>query len=164
MALNNPSNLKLGQLGHIAGGNANSTSATSLASTCRGSAASTSMWGDFKIGSVTVTSTLVFGGDGDDKTQFGIRFKGEVGDYMDATNGDQLVEVGELTTGIDPDGDARNIEASESGSGSKYQDRIANRSANASDYEGYYNTTHGTATFSFQQTFTQKDKIRANAT
>ena len=29
VALNNPSNLKLGQLGHIAGGNANNTSATS---------------------------------------------------------------------------------------------------------------------------------------
>ena len=161
MALNNPSNLKLGQLGHIAGGNANSTS---LASTCRGSSASTAMWGDFKIGSVIVTSTLVFGGDGDDKTQFGIRFKGDVGDYMDATNGNELVLEALLITGIDPNGDARNIEASESGAGSKYQDRIANRSANASDYEGYYNTTHGTVTFAFQQTFTQKDKLRASAT
>ena len=50
MALNSPTNLKLGQLGHIAGGNGNSTSATSLGATCRGSAASTSMWGDFKCG------------------------------------------------------------------------------------------------------------------
>ena len=64
VALNNPSNLKLGQLGHIAGGNANNTSATSLASTCRGSASSTSMWGDFKIGTVTISSTKTAGGRG----------------------------------------------------------------------------------------------------
>ena len=162
VALNSPSNLKLGQLGHIAGGNANSTSATSLASTCRGSAAATAMWNDFKIGSVTVTETLVFGGDGDDKTQFGIRFKGDVGDYMGATNGNELIEVNGLTTGIDPDDDARNIEATEIGNGSLYS-RIQDRLTNRIDYEGYYNTTHGTAVFMFQDLFQESDKKRAAA-
>ena len=101
VALNNPSNLKLGQLGHIAGGNANNTSATSLASTCRGSASSTSMWGDFKIGTVTISSTKTAGGTGQDKGTFGMRFKGDVGDYMDATRGNQLVLEGQLTTAMD---------------------------------------------------------------
>ena len=164
MALNSPSNLKLGQLGHIAGGNANSTSQTSLASTCRGSAASTAMWGDFKIGGVTVATTHVSGPSGNNKGTFGIRFKGDVGDYMGATSGNELVNEGQLTDEIDPNDYASNVEASESSPGSKYQDRIANRSTNSSDYEGSFSLSQGTVTISFQQSFTQKDKFRANAT
>ena len=163
VALNNPTNLKLGVLGHIAGGNANTTSATSLGATCRGSTGTeTSMWDDFKIGSVSVSSTYVCGSTGSDKTQFGIRFKGDVGDYMDADSGNELVLEGELITGIDSNGHQRNVEATETGSGSLYS-RIQDRLTNRVDYEGYYNTTHGDAVFMFQDLFQESDKKRASA-
>ena len=166
MALNSPSNLKLGQLGHIAGGNANITSQTSLASTCRGSAASTRMWADFKIGGVTVTNTKVSGNVdySGSKGEFGMRFKGDVGEYMGATGGNELVDEGQLTTGIDADDYMADIEAIEGGVvGGLYQSRIADRSTNASDYEGYFNRTHGDAVIAFNQPHTAKDKLRATA-
>ena len=165
MALNSPSNLKLGHLGHIAGGNANSTSQTSLASTCRGSAASTRMWADFKIGGVTVTNTKVSGNVdySGSKGEFGMRFKGDVGEYMGATGGNQLIEENLLTQYIDSNDYASNVEATEASPGSFYQDRIANRSTNSSDYEGNFDRTHGDVIINFQSSFTEKDKLRANA-
>ena len=164
MALNTPSNLKLGQLGHIAGGNANSTSQTSLASTCRDAASSTSMRNDFRIGGVSVTNTFVSGSVGISKGEFGIRFKGDVGEYMGATGGNELVDEGQLTTGIDADDYMADIEAIEGGVvGSLYQSRIANRSTNSSDYEGYFNRTHGDVIINFNQPHTAKDKLRASA-
>ena len=157
-------NLKLGQLGHIAGGNANNTTQTSLASTCRGAASSTSMRNDFRIGSVSVTTTKVSGDVGESKGEFGIRFKGDVGEYMGATSGNELIEEGQLTTGIDSDNWMADIEAVEGGVvGSKYQDRIANNSTNSSDYEGYFNRTHGDVIINFNQPHTSKDKLRASA-
>ena len=163
VALNSPSNLKLGVLGHIAGGNANTTSATSLGGTCRGSTGTeTSMWDDFKIGEVSIASTYVSGGSGSDKTQFGMRFKGDVGEYMGATSGDELVLEGELITGIDANGHVRIVEASENGNGSLYS-RIQDRLLNINDYEGYYNTTHGDASFWFQSIYQEQDKKRATA-
>jgi len=163
VALNNPSNLKLGQLGHIAGGNANNTSATSLASTCRGSASSTAMWGDFKIGGVTISTVKTAGGTGASQGTFGMRFKGDVGDYMDATGGNQLVEESQLTTGINSTLWDGYIEASEGSAGSLYQTRIANRSTNSSDYEGNFNRTHGDVTIAFSSTYSSYDKKRAFA-
>ena len=158
-------NLKLGQLGHIAGGNANITTQTSLAVTCRGASSTTKMRDDFRIGGVSVTNTFVSGDVGISKGEFGIRFKGDVGEYMGATGGNELVEEGQLTTGIDANNWMADIEAVEGGVvGSLYQDRIANRSTNSSDYEGSFSLSQGTVTISFQQSFTQKDKFRANAT
>ena len=163
VALNSPSNLKLGVLGHIAGGNANTTSATSLGGTCRGSTGTeTSMWDDFKVGTVSVASTYVSGSTGSDKTQFGITFKGDVGEYMGATGGSQTVLEGELITGIDPNGHERIVEASETGTGSLYS-RIQDRLANRPDYEGYYNTTHGTAAFMYQHDYQASDKLDVQA-
>ena len=164
VALNNPSNLKLGQLGHIAGGNANNTSATSLASTCRGSASSTSMWGDFKIGTVTISSTKTAGGTGQDKGTFGMRFKGDVGDYMDATSGNQLVQEGQLTTAMNDSDWTGYIEASESNAGGLYQTRIADRSTNAADYEGDFDKHHlTTIVIGFSNMYSSYDKKHAEA-
>ena len=164
MALSTMANLKLGQLGHIAGGNANITTQTSLAVTCRGASSTTKMRDDFRIGGVSVTNTFVSGDVGISKGEFGIRFKGDVGEYMGATGGNELVEEGQLTTGIDANNWMADIEAVEGGVvGSLYQDRIANRSTNSSDYEGYFNRTHGDVIINFNQPHTAKDKLRASA-
>jgi len=156
-------NLKLGQLGHIAGGNGNNTSQTSLAATCRGSASSTSMRDSFRIGTVGVSTTKIGSTYGDSKGQFGIRFKGDVGAYMGADSGDELVQDGALTTSMDESNGQWFVEASETSAGSLYQSRIANRSTNVDDYEGYFNRTHGDIVIGFQSPYTEKDKKQASA-
>ena len=116
----------------------------------------------FEIGTVSVASTYVSGSTGSDKTQFGITFKGDVGEYMGATGGSQTVLENELITGIDPNGHERIVEASETGTGSLYS-RIQDRLANRPDYEGHYNTTHGTAFFMYQHDYQESDKLNVSA-
>ena len=123
------------------------------------------MWDDFKIGTITVATTYLSGATDPygSKTEFGIRFKGDVGDYMDADGGNELVLEGGLITGIDSSDHMRIVESSENGDGALYVSRIQDRIANQPDYEGYYNTTHGDAQFLFQQIYQQGDKLRASA-
>lgn len=163
MALNNMANLKLGQLGHIAGSNANNTSATSLASTCRGSSSSTSMRDSFRIGGTSVSTTQTSSGSGDSKGEFGVRVKGDVGEYMGASGGNELIEENGLTTSMNSTTGIWSVEVNESGSGSLYQSRIANNNNNVDDYEGYFNRTHGDIVIGFASPFTEKDKKRASA-
>ena len=156
MALNSPSNLKLGQLGHIAGGNANSTSATSLGATCRGSSASTAMWGDFKIGSVGfVNLSGLFNGEA--KGYFRCRVRNDVGEYMGGGQSGETVSDFKVSI----NGDNTYIyEIQETNDGSLYESRIAQRSTNSVDYNGEFDLTHGSAGFAITNPYTDKDKIR----
>ena len=157
MALNSPSNLKLGQLGHIAGGNGDSTSQTSLAATCRGSASATSMWADFTIG--TTTFTNVSGAfDGLARGYFKCTIRNDVGEYMGAGQSGETVSDS-LKTAVNGD-NTYVYEVVETNDGSLYESRIAQRSTNSADYNGEWELTHGAAGFGITNPFTDKDKIR----
>jgi|TARA_R110000744_G_scaffold204727_1_gene323545 hypothetical protein len=157
VALNSPSNLKLGQLGHIAGGNGNSTSATSLGATCRGSAASTSMWGDFKIGSTAIISDSG-NYNGEARIYWKIKVKGDVGEYEGSGQSGAFVEDS-LRTGVNPS-ETYILHINETNDGSLYESRIAQRATNADDYEGGYTFETGSGSFAESNPYTDKDKIR----
>ena len=142
MALNSPSNLKLGQLGHISGGNGDSTSQTSLAATCRASASATSMWADFRIG--TTTFTNVSGAfDGAAKGYFKCKIRNDVGEYM---GGGQSGEDVSDSLKVSVNGDNTYVyEVVETNDGSLYESRIAQRSTNSVDYNGEWELTQGAA-------------------
>ena len=157
MALNSPSNLKLGQLGHIAGGNGDSTSQTSLAATCRGSASSTSMWADFRIGSTTFTNlTGTFNGAA--KGYFKCKVRNDVGEYMGGGQSGEYVSDS-LKVSINGN-NMYTYEIQETNDGSLYESRIAQRSTNNVDYNGEFELTHGSAGFGISNPYTDKDKIK----
>ena len=162
MALNSPSNLKLGQLGHIAGGNGNSTSATSLGATCRGSAASTSMWGDFKIGSTAIISDSG-NYNGEARIYWKIKVKGDVGEYQGAGQSGVFVEDS-LRSSVNPS-NIYVLHINETNDGSLYESRIAQRATNDDDYEGDYTFQQGSGSFGKSNAaFTDKDKIKFTGT
>ena len=163
MALNTPSNLKLGQLGHIAGGNANSTSQTSLASTCRGSASGTSMWATFRIGStaVLVNRTGVNGLQG--KGNFNIRVRNDVGEYMGGTSSGEWINsdvINDINDNTDSSDTYYMVHVEETLDGPLYEEKIAQRSTNAADYESAYVPIQGSAGFAIIQQTTDKDKFK----
>tara|TARA_R100001480_G_scaffold108552_1_gene110264 strand:- start:48 stop:533 length:486 start_codon:yes stop_codon:yes gene_type:complete len=157
VALNDMTNLKLGQLGHIAGGNANNTTQTSLASTCRGSSSATSMRGDFRIGSTTFTNDSgVF--DGEAKGYFKCKVRNDVGEYMGGGQSGEDVSDS-LKVGIN-DSNTYIFHIEETNDGSLYESRIAQRSTNAVDYNGEFELTHGSAGFAISNPYADTDKIR----
>lgn len=166
MPLGTPSNLSLGRLGHIAGGNAGTTNQTSLAATCRGANSQTSMWADFKIGSISFNEVSFMEGTGTWEYAsliLSIPNTGDVGAYMGSSSGGSDYYVSKTyntSSDILHAGDDWTIEISETGAGSLYVSRIQNRSTNASDYvfskEHISGTNH---TFSPSQISTQKDKF-----
>ena len=157
MALNDMTNLKLGQLGHIAGGNADNTTQTSLAATCRGSASATNMRGDFRIGSTAfVNDSGAF--DGGAKGYFKCKVRNDVGEYMGGGQSGEDVSDS-LKVGINGD-NTYIFYIEETLDGSLYESRIAQRSTNAADYNGEFDLTHGSAGFGISNPYTDKDKIR----
>tara|TARA_R110002020_G_scaffold55264_1_gene153415 strand:+ start:32 stop:550 length:519 start_codon:yes stop_codon:yes gene_type:complete len=140
MPLNTPSNLSLGKLGHIAGGNAGHTNETSLAATCRGSASETAMWDDFKIGTISFDEVTFLEGAGTWEYAhliLSVPSSGDVGDYMGSSSGGSDYYVSKTyntSSDILHEGDDWTIEIDESGAGSLYVSRIQNRSTNSSDY------------------------------
>ena len=138
MALNTPVDLSLGKLGHIAAGNGDSTSETSLNACGRDSGTGeTAMWANFSIGSVGITKISGAQNSGTRLT-IKIRPKGDVGIYMgNGSDGDYVTAPfnnmnGSLTY---------QFELVETSDGSLYESRIAQNSDNAADYQGIYTFT-----------------------
>jgi len=141
MPLGTPSNLSLGRLGHIAGGNAGTTNQTSLNSCARDSGtAQTSMWADFKIGSISFNEVSFMEGAGTWEYAhliLSVPSSGDVGDYMGSSSGGSDYYVSKTyntSSDILHEGDDWTIEIDESDAGSLYVSRIQNRSTNSSDY------------------------------
>ena len=159
MALNSPSDLSLGKLGHIAAGNGDSTSETSLNDCGRDSGTGeTAMWANFRIGSTSIVfDSGVF--DASDRGYFKIRVKNDVGAYMGGTAGGEYVSSA-LKTGIDGE-NTYVCHIEESSDGSLYESRIAQNSDNSSDYDATFTLTVGDAEFSISNSpYTDKDKFR----
>jgi len=159
MAFGTPSNLSLGLLGKIAGGNANTTSEAKLGAICRGSTGTqTSMWADFKAGSLTIAS-VNNDGSGGNSLKWKITVQGDVATYMGGAT--------TITSGTEGKVNANTgdyaINLVESGQGSLYQSRIQNRSTNSSSYAASHEDVIGTSSWSFQQQYTEQDKFRALA-
>lgn len=145
MPLGTPSNLSLGRLGKIAGGNSNTTSQTSLGATCRGSTGTqTSMWTDFRIGDANSTIIWSAGGGttGNARGYFRVKVKGDVGQYMGGGSSGEWIKSS-LASSLN-ENRTYYWYISESNVGSKYNDRIVNRSTNSSDYEGGFEVFSGT--------------------
>ena len=154
-------NLKLGQLGKIAGGKSNATSQTSLAADCRGSASATNMRGDFRCGSLTVDYISTSGfPSGSGRGYFKIGLKNDVGTYMGGGSSVTFLSSS-LVNDLD---DALEVsyyyQLGESGAGSLYQTRIANNSDNSGDYEGDFDEVLGGVVFHDYQDATNMDKFR----
>ena len=133
MALNTPSNLSLGKLGHIAAGNGNSTTETSLNDCGRDSGtAETAMWANFSIGSVGITKVSGVTDSGT-RITIKIRPKGDVGIYMgNGSDGDYIEGIFNNMNG----GNVYQFELVETSDGSLYESRIAQNSDNEDDYQG----------------------------
>ena len=161
MALNSPSNLKLGQLGHIAGGNGNSTSATSLAATCRGSAASTSMWADFRCGNLNMELVSGPNNAGQKRAYFKIGLKNDVGEYMGGGSSVTFISTGLISSLGDDTGNSYYYHLNEDSEvGGLYQIRIAQNSNNSGDYEATHDPSVGNPQYTYFQDSTIKDKFR----
>ena len=138
MALNTPSNLSLGKLGHIAAGNGNSTTETSLNDCGRDSGtAETAMWDDFKIGAAGVIKVSGTQNSGTRLT-IKIRPKGDVGIYMgNGSDGDYVTApFNDMNGSV-----TYQFELYDSNEGSLYASRIGQNSDNAADYQGIYTFT-----------------------
>ena len=158
MALNSPSDLSLGKLGHIAAGNGDSTSETSLNDCGRDSGTGeTAMWANFRIGGTGLT--LVSGVQNSDKrATIKIRPKGDVGIYMgNGSDGGYVEQVFNSLNGEN----TYVFEIVETSDGSLYESRIAQNSDNAGDYDATYtpidSITFGTAS---NAPYTDKDRFR----
>ena len=160
MPLNSPSSLSLGRLGHIAGGNSNTSSQTSLGATCRGSTGTqTSMWSDFRIGSISFNQvSRLQGGATPDNGYLIISVPDhkDVGAYMGSSSGGSDYYVSQYYSDLRQDDDIT-IEISESGQGSLYHSRIQNRSINSADY--VFSTTGTSINFVETQDSTKMDKF-----
>ena len=164
VALNDMTNLKLGQLGKIAGGKANAPSQTSLASDCRGSSSATNMRGDFRCGSLSVEFVSGTGFTGSGRGYFKIGLKNDVGEYMGGGSSVTFLSTS-LINDLDDDFETSYYyELDESGDGSLYETRIARNSDNAGDYEGDFDAQAGGVTYQEYQDATDKDKFRFRGT
>ena len=141
MPLNTPSNLRLGKLGHIAGGNAGHTNETRLGNTCRGTTGTqTRMWDDFKIGTISFDEVQFLSGSGTSEYAhliLSVPSNGDVGDYMGSSAGGSDYYVSKTyntSSDILHENDDWTIEIDEANAGSLYVSRIQNRSTNAYDY------------------------------
>ena len=138
MPLNTPYRLRLSSLGHIAAGI--NSGQVRLASDCRGSAARTDMWDDFKIGTISFDEVTFLNGGGTWEYAhliLSVPSSGDVGAYMGASSGGNDYYVSKTYNSpseILHFGDDWTIEIDESGSGGLYASRIQNRSTNANDY------------------------------
>jgi hypothetical protein len=138
MPLNTPYRLRLSSLGHIAAGI--NSGQVRLASDCRGSAARTDMWDDFKIGTISFDEVTFLNGGGTWEYAhliLSVPSSGDVGAYMGASSGGSDYYVSKTYNSpseILHFGDDWTIEIDESGSGGLYASRIQNRSTNANDY------------------------------
>jgi hypothetical protein len=135
VALNTPSNLSLGKLGHIAAGNGNSTTETSLNACGRDSGTGeTAMWANFKIGDAGVIKVSGATNSGT-KLTIKIRPKGDVGIYMgNGSDGDYIEGLFTSMNGSV----TYQFELYDSNEGSLYASRIGQNSDNAADYQGIY--------------------------
>ena len=164
MALNSPSNLSLGTLGHITAGNGNTTTQTSLAAGCRGATSSTAMWADFRCGTLTVDFVSGSGFSGSGKGYFKIGLKNDVGTYMGGGASVTFLSsslVNDLNDDVEI---SYYYQLGESGEGSLYQTRIANNSDNSGDYEGDFDEALGGVGFNAYQDSTNRDKFRFRGT
>ena len=163
MALNSPSDLSLGKLGHIADGKGDSTSETSLNACARDSGTGeTAMWANFRIGGTGLT--LVSGLQNSDKrATIKIRPKGDVGIYMG--NGSDGGYVEQLFNDLNAEG-TYVFEIVETSDGSLYESRIAQNSDNAGDYGAIFTDTtpSGSTSFTYTQDGTDRDKFRFRGT
>ena len=159
MALNSPSDLSLGKLGHIAAGNGNSTSETSLNDCARDSGTGeTAMWANFSIGGTGLTKVSGVA-DGSARVTFKIRPKGDVGIYMgNGSDGDYIEQLFNDINGEN----TYVFEIVETSDGSLYESRIAQNSDNAGDYDATYTVTSGSAEFATASNspYTDKDRFR----
>ena len=163
MALNSPADLSLGKLGHIAAGNGDSTTETSLNDCGRDSGtAETAMWANFRCGNLSVVldsgSSSAFDGDG--KGIFKIRLKGDVGVYMGVGAGGEYQVTGvvnDLNTG---DEVSYYYFLSEASDGSLYESRIAQNSDTEGDYDALFTVTAGSPSYTYHQDSTDNDKFR----
>ena len=159
MALNSPSNLSLGKLGHIADGKGDSTSETSLNDCGRDSGTGeTAMWANFRIGGTGLTKVSGVA-DGSARVTFKIRPKGDVGIYMG--NGSDGGYVEQLFNDINGE-NTYVFEIVETSDGSLYESRIAQNSDNAGDYDATYTVVSGSASFATASNspYTDKDRFR----
>ena len=158
MALNSPSDLSLGKLGHIADGKGDSTSETSLNDCARDSGTGeTAMWANFRIGGTGLTKVSGVA-DGSARVTFKIRPKGDVGIYMgNGSDGDYIEQLFNDINGEN----TYVFEIVETSDGSLYESRIAQNSDNAGDYDATYtpidSITFGTAS---NAPYTDKDRFR----
>lgn len=168
MALNTPVDLSLGKLGHIAAGNGDSTTETSLNACGRDSGTGeTAMWADFRIGGTSLlldsSSSTAF--NGDERVTFKIRPKGDVGIYMGAGVGGTYVTATYSSVFAGEDlSRSYYFEIDESSDGSLYQSRIAENSDNAGDYDATHVFDAGSGGFVVTQDGTKKDKFRWKCT
>lgn len=160
MAWDGASNLSLGRLGHIAAGNGDVTSETSLNDCGRDSGTGqTAMWANFRPGA-TVFSTSYSGDAGAFAALVGMTVGGDVGTYM----GDSSYTSG--TTRVNDCATAGTLtweDVGDSNTGSLYQSRIASRSSNDADYAGTQTEPAGASNlgWSITENFTENDKFRA---
>jgi len=162
MALNSPSNLSLGTLGHIAGGKGNTTSQTSLAGDCRGGASSTAMWADFKCGSLAMTLSSGSGYGSDGRGEFKIGLQNDVGTYMGGGSSISYISSSSISGLVCEITDNYYYYLNETNDGSLYESRIAQNSDNAGDYGAIFvdTTPGGSCEFTYQQDGTNKDQFR----
>jgi hypothetical protein len=118
------------------------------------------MWADFAIGITGIIVTKLSGGTGNSRGKFGMRVKGDVGTYMGATSGNQLVQGG-FYSGIGAFNEFK-VEMDNTTVGGLYHSRIASTSANSDDYEGsWVNDGTPVIDFRFSQIYTNKDEMKA---
>ena len=159
MALNSPSDLSLGTLGHIAAGNGDTSSETSLNDCGRDSGTGeTAMWANFRIGGTGLTKVSGLQ-NGSARVTFKIRPKGDVGVYMgNGSDGDYIEQLFNDINGEN----TYVFEIVETSDGSLYESRIAQNSDNAGDYDATYTVTSGSASFgtASNSPYTDKDRFR----
>ena len=159
MPLNTASNLSLGRLGKIAGGNGNTSSETHLAATCRGATSETDMWADFRIGSIAfnqVSYSQAGGTIDDGNVIISVPSGQDVGAYMGSSSGGTDYYVSKYYSALRED-DVIVCEISESSAGALYESRIQNRASNSASY--VFSTTGTAQSHVGSQDFTEQDKF-----
>jgi len=164
VALDDMTNLKLGQLGKIAGGKANATSQTSLAADCRDSTSTTSMRGDFRCGTLSLNFISGPSNAGSARGYFKIGVKNDVGDYMGGGSSVTYLSSSLVNDLGDTIADSYYYNLDETGDGSLYETRIARNSDNAGDYEALFTLEVGSAAYQYLQDSTDYDKFRFKGT
>jgi len=149
VAWNSPSDLSLGKLGHIAAGNGDSTSETSLNDCGRDSGTGeTAMWGDFKPGTGVYILNTNDPADGSARVYFSIRVRNDVGTYM----GGETLFTHSLMSSVGDGGFSGYLfNLVEPNAGSLYGSRIAANSDNSADYNGEFTVNSGSAGFAISQ-------------